>query len=77
MCLEVFCAALSLHRSIALCSCIVQVHGLIKQFEPLDLLDCPLGSFGLIEDYESLAFGFDIRLGDQFDNIAVFREDFR
>ena len=77
MCLEVFCASLSLHSSIALGFCIVQVHRLIEQFESLDLLDCPLGSFGLVKDYESLAFGFEIRLGDQFNNIAVLREDLR
>lgn len=76
MCLKIFCASLFLHGSIALCSCIVQQHRLIEQFEPLDLLDCPLGSLSLIKDYESLAFCFEVRLGDKFDDIAVFREDF-
>lgn len=74
--LEIFCASLSLHRSIALCSRIVQQHRLIEQFKPLDLLDRPLGSFGLVKNYESLAFRFEVRLGNEFDDIAVFREDF-
>lgn len=77
MCLKVFCASLSLHGSITLCSCIVQQHRLIEQLEPLDLLNCPLSGFSLIKDYESLAFCFEVRLGDEFYDIAVFREDFR
>lgn len=76
MYLEVFCASLSLHRSIALCSCIVQQHRLVEQFEPLNLLDRPLGGFGLVKDYESLTFRFEVSLSDKFDDIAVFREDF-
>ena len=76
MCLEFLCAPLSLYCSIALCFRIVQQHRFIEQLEPLDFPDCPLGSFGLVEDHESLAFRFEIRLGDQFDDIAVFREDF-
>ena len=77
MCLEVFCTSLSLYRSVAFRPCIVQQHRLIKQFESLDLLDRPFGSFGLVKDYESLAFRSEVRLSDQFDDIAVFREDFR
>ena len=73
--LKLFRASLSLHRSIAPRSRIVQQHRLIEQFEPLNFFNGSLGGFGFVKDNESLAFRFEVRLGDEFDDIAVFRED--
>ena len=76
MCLEVFCAALPLHRGVAFSPCIIQQHRLIEQLKPLDLLDRSLSSFGLVKDYKSLAFRFEVRLGDNVNDIAVLGENF-
>ena len=43
----------------------------------MNLLDGSLGRFHLIEYYEGLALGLEVRLGDEIDDIAVFREDLR
>lgn len=43
----------------------------------MDLLDGALGRFHIIEHDEGLALGLEVRLGDEIDDIAVFREDVR
>lgn len=55
----------------------VEQHRLLEELEPLNLLDGALGRFHLVEHDEGLALGLEVRLGDEIDDIAVFREYFR
>jgi hypothetical protein len=42
----------------------------------LDFFDRSCGGRGVVEDDEGLAFGFEVGLCDEVDDVAVFREDF-
>ena len=73
--LELFRRSLLRHSRIASRLCVIQKHGLVEYFKPLHFLDRTLCRLGIIEHYESLAFGFEICFRDQVNDIAVFRED--
>ena len=64
-------------RGIASRLCIVKDHWLVEKLKPLYLFDGSLGGLRVIKDYEGLTFGFDVRLCDQIDHVAIFRKDFR
>jgi hypothetical protein len=42
----------------------------------LDFFNRSCGGQGVVEDDKSLAFGFEVGLRDEVDNVAVFGEDF-
>lgn len=64
------------NRSIASRFRKVQHHRLIEELEPLHLFYRPGSSSRIIEDDESLAFGFEVGLGDEVDDITVLGEYF-
>lgn len=51
---------------------IIQHHGLLKEFEPIDLLDGIRSRLHIIKDNECLALGLQVRLGDYVDDGAIF-----
>ena len=67
---------LSFYRSIALRFRIVQHHRLIKQLKALHLFYGASGGFGVFEDDEGLAFGFEVWFDNKIDDISIFGEDF-
>ena len=69
-------SALPEHGRIALRFRVVEDHRFVEQLEPLDLLYCPFSGLHFIEDDESLTLGFDIFLGYQVDDVAIFGENF-
>ncbi len=74
--LQILRIPLLLHRSVAPCPSIIKYHRLLEQLKALHFLDRALGGLGVIEDYESLAFCFEIPLGYEVDNGAVLGKDF-
>lgn len=50
-------------------------HGFVEQWECLHLLDGLFCSCGGVEDDESLAFGFEVLLCDEVDDVSVLGED--
>lgn len=64
-----------LDGSIASRPCYRQAHWLFENVEPLQVPDGSLRGLGVVEDNESLAFCPKVCLGNDIDDIAVFRED--
>lgn len=52
-----------------------ELHRLLEELEALDFLDGLGGTVNAVEDDESLALGFQIRLCHNIDNFAIFREE--
>jgi hypothetical protein len=50
-------------------------HRLVEEVEPLQRINGILRSIDRVEDDERLAFGFEVLLGDDVDNVAEFAED--
>lgn len=55
--------------------CYRQAHWLFEDVKPLQVSNGSLRGLGVVEDNESLAFRPKIRLGNDIDDVAVFRKD--
>lgn len=54
---------------------IIQHHGFLKEFKPINLIDSAGSRVDAIEYDERLALRFQIRLCDDLNDGAIFRED--
>lgn len=68
-------AGIPFHSRVTACLSEREHHGLVEERERLDFLDGLFCRGGGVEDNESLAFGFEVLLGDEVDDGAVLRED--
>lgn len=73
--LELVLVAGALHRGVAPGAGPSDLHGLVKELEAVGFVNGLLGRLGVLEDDESLAFGFQVRLGDDVDDVAILGED--
>jgi hypothetical protein len=60
--LQILRIPLLLHRSVTPCPSVVKHHRLLEQLKTLHFLDRALSGLSVIEDYESLAFCFEVPL---------------
>ena len=75
MVLELVLVACALHRGVAPGAGPSNLHGLVKELEAVGFVDGLLGRLGVLEDDEGLALGLQVRLGDDFDDVAILGED--
>lgn len=68
-------AGIPFHSRVTACLSEREHHGLVEERERLDFLDGLFCCGGGVEDNESLAFGFEVLLGDEVDDGAVLGED--
>ena len=54
----------------------IQHHRLIKEVEPIDLINGIRSRLNAVEDDKCLALGLQIGLRDDVNDVAIFREDF-
>lgn len=54
----------------------IQHHRLIKELEPINLINGIRSRLNTIEDDKRLALGLQVSLRDDVDDVAIFREDF-
>jgi hypothetical protein len=52
------------------------LHRFLEELEALNFFDRSCGRRGIVEDDEGLAFGFEVGLRNEVDDVAVFGEDF-
>jgi hypothetical protein len=74
--LELIFPAFSQDRRIAPCLRIVKDHGLIEKVEAIDLINGAGRRLDVIKDDKCLSFCAKIRLRNDFEDVAVFGEDF-
>lgn len=75
MVLELFVVAGRLDGSIASGSGQRDLHWLLEQLEPLHLLNGLDRGLGAVEDDKCLSFGFQVRLCDDVNDVAILGED--
>lgn len=73
--LELISPSLAQNRRVAPRLRVVQNHRFLKQVEAIDLFDGVRGRLDVVEDDERLALGFQVRLGDDLEDGAIFGED--
>lgn len=54
---------------------VIQNHRFVEQFETIDLVNRTCGRFDIVEDNECLTFRLQVGLGDDFEDVSIFRED--
>lgn len=72
---ELFLTAVHLDSPIASAARQRDLHRLVEQLEPINLLNSAPCAFGIIIDDKGLALGLQILLGHDIDDVAEFRED--
>lgn len=73
--LQLVLSTFSQHRRIAPCLGKVQLHRLVEELEAIHLVDGAHRGVDIVENDERLAFGFQVRLGNQIDDVAILGED--
>lgn len=73
--LQLIIPALPQYRSITATARIIKHHGFIEQVEAIDLVDCAGRGVDVVEDDKRLPFCAEVRLGDDFEDRAVFGEE--
>lgn len=73
--LQLIRAPLTKHRSIAPRLRVIDDHGFLKELEAIDLVDGAGGGVDAVEDDKRLPLRLQVRLRDDLDDRAVFRED--
>lgn len=75
--LELVVISCGLYRRVALGSREGKLHGFVEKLESLDLLDSLMSGLRIFENNERLTLGSQVRLGDDFEHVSIFRKNLK